>query len=199
MKKNIEENKSTKVSEYQLKTTISEWNSIFNLWTGRQSSCLISVVEQCQSSLSSCFKQFKCKRNHVRQFTQTLTIIFPNDKRKLLNNENEWGPMHQIKRKMKKINIKGSKSTRVCINYQLQVINEIQLSITNWFVSRLKGKWRKPIGKENSLKQKLQLIYNIEISNAILRRYLSLFIGFVSHVFCIASHSFAALTRELSS
>ena len=50
----------------------------FQLWTGRQISCLIST----------CFKQFKCNRNHVRQFSQTLTIIFPNDKRKLLENEN---------------------------------------------------------------------------------------------------------------
>ena len=29
-KKNIKENKSTKVSEYQLQTASSKWNSIFN-------------------------------------------------------------------------------------------------------------------------------------------------------------------------
>ena len=60
----------------------------FQLRTGRQDLCLISVAEQSQSSFSTCFKQFKCNRNHVRQFTQTLNIIFPNDKRKLLDNEN---------------------------------------------------------------------------------------------------------------
>ena len=38
--------------------------------------------------MTNCFKQFKCGRNHVRQFTQSLTITFPNDKRKLLDNEN---------------------------------------------------------------------------------------------------------------
>ena len=38
--------------------------------------------------MTNCFKQFKCNRNHVRQFTQSLTITFPNDKRKLLDNEN---------------------------------------------------------------------------------------------------------------
>ena len=38
--------------------------------------------------MTICFKQFKCNRNHVRQFTQSLTITFPNDKRKLLDNEN---------------------------------------------------------------------------------------------------------------
>ena len=38
--------------------------------------------------MTTCFKQFKCNRNHVRPFTQSLTITFPNDKRKLLDNEN---------------------------------------------------------------------------------------------------------------
>ena len=108
----------------------------FQLRTGRQDPCLISVAEQSQSSFSTCFKQFKCNRNHVRQFTQTLNIIFPNDKRKLLDNENvtysliwQVGPTHQIKRKTKKI--EESKSHKVCINFKLQVVNETQLSITN--------------------------------------------------------------------
>ena len=56
--------------------------------TGRQISCLISLVEQCQSRYSTCLAQFKCNRNHLYQFTQTFTIIFINDKIKLFDNEN---------------------------------------------------------------------------------------------------------------
>ena len=33
--------------------------------TGRQISCLVSLVEQCQSRYSTCLAQFKCKRNHL--------------------------------------------------------------------------------------------------------------------------------------
>ena len=51
----------------------------------------------------------------------------------------KWGPMHQIKKKMKKTN-----------------------------------------KKVNTLKQKLQLVYNIQLSNVTRRRYISLFMCFVS-------------------
>ena len=87
--------------------------------------------------MTICFKQFKCNRNHVRQFTQSLTITFPNDKRKLSDNENvtysliwQVGPTHQIKRKTKK-NIEESKSHKECINHKIQVVNKTQLSINN--------------------------------------------------------------------
>ena len=46
--------------------------------------------------------------------------------------------------------------------------------------TRLKGKRRKPIKKVNALRQKLQLVYNKELSNATRRRYISLFMLFVS-------------------
>ena len=46
--------------------------------------------------------------------------------------------------------------------------------------SRLKRKWRKPIKKVNTLKQKLQLFYNIKLSNATRRRYILIFMCFVS-------------------
>ena len=122
----------------------------------------------------------------------------------------------------------------ILINYELQEINEAQLSVTNrqanilphftcyWCqsrnstcfeqvkcnrktiiftndkittrrkrylhsdltsegqCSRLKRKWRKPIKKVNTLKQKLQLFYNIKLSNATRRRYISIFMCYVS-------------------
>ena len=70
-------------------TTKYKWSIKLNYRsiTGRQISCLISLVEQCQSRYSTCFEEFKCNINHVREFTSTLTIIYPNDKRKLLDNE----------------------------------------------------------------------------------------------------------------
>ena len=39
--------------------------------------------------------------------------------------------MHQIKKENEENKIKESKSTRVCINYKLQVVNETQLAIMN--------------------------------------------------------------------
>ena len=85
--------------------------------------------------MTNCFKQFKCNRNHVRQFTQSLTITFPNDKRKLLDNENvTYSLIRQVGANGKendKKNIKERKITKVCINHKLQVVNETQLSITN--------------------------------------------------------------------
>ena len=85
--------------------------------------------------MTTCFKQFKCNRNHVRQFTQSLTITFPNDKRKLLDNENvTYSLIRQVGANGKendKKNIKERKITKVCINHKLQVVNETQLSITN--------------------------------------------------------------------
>ena len=39
---------------------------------------------------------------------------------------------------------------------------------------------REPINKVNALRQKLQLVYNIELSNATRKRYMSLFMRFVS-------------------
>ena len=68
--------------------------------TGKQISWLISLVEQCQSSYSTWFEEFKCHINHVRKFTYTLTIIYPSDERKLFDNEYD-------QRKAREIFLKG--------------------------------------------------------------------------------------------
>ena len=73
------------------------------------------------------------------------TIIFINDKIKLLNNEN--------------------------VTYNL---------ISGGQCTRLKGKRRKPVKKVNALRQKPQLVYNKELSNATRKGYISLFMRFVS-------------------
>ena len=65
----------------------------YQLRTGRQISCLISLVEWCQSTYSPCFKKFNCNRNHLRKFTLTLIIIFTNDKRKISDNGNVTYPL----------------------------------------------------------------------------------------------------------
>ena len=49
--------------------------------TGRQISCLISLVEQCQSRYSTCLAQFKCNRNHLYQFTKNHSWLLATQKK----------------------------------------------------------------------------------------------------------------------
>ena len=78
-------------------TSVTKWNN-----ASRQE---LSKIERTRSDRREAqkrkareiFQQVKCNKNHEHPYTQTLTIIFTNDKRKLLYKENG---IHQLMRQV---------------------------------------------------------------------------------------------------